>query len=224
MAQKDVVKFKISCQITPERARELGDSDGETTQEPGGAADRPVHSAGGGVSASTSSLTTCRSAIKNRRRRSQTLKAEYEKKSTELARANAPWPTCRDSKRNTRAPSRWSMAAELLPIDRQSRGLLRKITLAGQQTGVSFVLFRPGARKPDVLLRDAGRDRRCRGGYHQVGSFLAELANMRRIVTVANVKLTTSPMNDMESRPRLVQRLGVQPEQHPDSGPGPREG
>ena len=34
------------------------------------------------------------------------------------------------------------------------------------------------------------------GGYHQVGSFLAELANMNRIVTVSKLKLATNLKGD----------------------------
>jgi Tfp pilus assembly protein PilO len=33
------------------------------------------------------------------------------------------------------------------------------------------------------------------GGYHQIGSFLAELANMRRIVTVSTVRLSAATAN-----------------------------
>src|SRR6266496_446048 len=76
------------------------------------------------------------------------LKAEYEKKSTELARARA---TVADLPRfeaeYEQLHTRWSAAAELLPIDRQSAALLRKITLAGQQTGVQFVMFKPAPTK-----------------------------------------------------------------------------
>jgi type IV pilus assembly protein PilO len=91
---------------------------------------------------------------------------------------------------------RWSMAAELLPTDRQSAGMLRKITLAGQQTGVTFVMFKPAPSKDQTYYTEMPVDIVVHGGYHQVGSFLAELANMRRIVTVANIKLAVAPSND----------------------------
>ena len=133
----------------------------------------------------------------NRRDALQTLKAEYEKKSTDLARARASVADLpRFEAEYEQLHERWSMAAELLPTDRQSAGLLRKITLAGQQTGVTFVMFKPAANKDQTYYTEMPVDIVVHGGYHQIGSFLAELANMRRIVTVANIKLASAPNND----------------------------
>jgi type IV pilus assembly protein PilO len=120
------------------------------------------------------------------------LKSEYEKKSTELARARA---TVADLPRfeaeYENLHQRWAMAAELLPTDRQMPTLLRKITLAAQQTGVEFVVFRPGDDKAEQHYTELPLQISVFGEYHKIGSFVAELANMRRIVTVANLKLKT---------------------------------
>ncbi|HET9328711.1 MAG TPA: type 4a pilus biogenesis protein PilO [Candidatus Eisenbacteria bacterium] len=132
----------------------------------------------------------------NRAEQLAELKATYEKKSTELARARASVADLpRFEAEYDMLHERWSMAAELLPTDRQSAGLLRKITLAGQQTGVQFVMFKPGAPRSQNYYTEMPVDIVVQGGYHQVGSFLAELANMRRIVTVSGLKLTTTPVN-----------------------------
>src|SRR6185503_1006007 len=78
------------------------------------------------------------------------LKAEYEKKSTELARARA---TVADLPRfeaeYEHLHERWAMAAELLPTERQLAALLRRVTLAAQQTGVEFLMFRPTDAKTE---------------------------------------------------------------------------
>mgnify|MGYP001572654380 CR=1 FL=1 len=125
------------------------------------------------------------------------LKADYEKKSTELARARA---TVADLPRfeaeYDQLHERWSLAAELLPADRELGSLLRRITLAGQQTGVRFVLFRPAALKAEQYYSELPLQIAVTGGYHQVGSFLAELANLRRIVTVSNVRLKANTGGD----------------------------
>ncbi|MBI5710324.1 MAG: type 4a pilus biogenesis protein PilO [Candidatus Eisenbacteria bacterium] len=125
------------------------------------------------------------------------LKADYEKKSTELARARA---TVADLPRfeaeYDQLHERWSLAAELLPADRELGSLLRRITLAGQQTGVRFVLFRPAAPKAEQYYTELPLQISVTGGYHQVGSFLAELANLRRIITVSNVRLKTNTGGD----------------------------
>src|SRR5512140_3871852 len=74
-----------------------------------------------------------------------TLRADYEKKSSELARARASVADLpRFEAEYDQLHQRWELAAELLPTDRQLSTLLRKITLAGQQTGVQFVMFKPG--------------------------------------------------------------------------------
>jgi type IV pilus assembly protein PilO len=136
----------------------------------------------------------------NRADELKNLKAEHEKKSTELARARASVADLpRFEAEYEQLHQRWSMAAELLPTDRQSAALLRKITLAGQQTGVQFVLFKPAPAKSQNYYTELPVDVIVQGGYHQVGSFLAELANMRRIVTVGSLKLTTAPQNDYEN-------------------------
>ena len=126
----------------------------------------------------------------NQRERIDVLKGEYEKKSTELARAKA---TVADLPRfeaeYEQLHQRWSLAAELLPTDRQVSALLRKITLAAQQTGVQFVTFRPGGPKNEQYYTEMPLQISVNGGYHQIGSFLAELANLRRIITVSNVRL-----------------------------------
>lgn len=120
------------------------------------------------------------------------LRADYEKKSTELARARA---TVADLPRfeaeYEHLHERWAMAAELLPTDRQMPALLRKITLAAQQAGVEFVVFRPAAVKSEQHYTELPLQISVYGEYHKIGSFIAELANMRRIVTVAGLHLKT---------------------------------
>jgi len=133
----------------------------------------------------------------NHREKLVTLKADYEKKSTELARARA---TVSDLPRfeaeYEHLHERWAMAAELLPADRQLPVLLRRITLAAQQTGVEFVVFRPNEVKTEEHYVELPMQLSVYGGYHQIGSFIAELANMRRIVTVSGLQLKTSKADE----------------------------
>ncbi|HYM81057.1 MAG TPA: type 4a pilus biogenesis protein PilO [Candidatus Limnocylindria bacterium] len=133
----------------------------------------------------------------NQRDRELALKADYEKKATELARARASVADLpRFEAEYEQLHERWAMAAELLPADRQLAALLRKITLAGQQTGVQFLMFKPSPANSETYYTELPMEISIYGGYHQVGSFLAELANMRRIVTVSNVKLSTNTKGD----------------------------
>ena len=129
-----------------------------------------------------------------------TLKAEYERKSTDLARART---TVADLPRfeaeYAHLHERWAMAAELLPTDHQLPALLRKITLAGEQTGVEFLVFRPNDLKNEQHYTEMPLQISVFGDYHQIGSFVAELANMRRIITVANLQLKSNTRGDTPS-------------------------
>ena len=125
------------------------------------------------------------------------LKAQYEQKSAELARARASVADLpRFEAEYDQLHQRWELASELLPTERQLPTLLRKITLAGQQTGITFTLFRPASMRPSDYHTEMPIAVSVSGDFHSVGSFLAELANMRRIVTVSNLKLTTNSKND----------------------------
>jgi type IV pilus assembly protein PilO len=136
----------------------------------------------------------------------RSLKAEYEKKSTELARARA---TVSDLPRfemeYERLHERWISAAELLPTDRQLPALLRKITLAAQQSGVEFVVFRPNEAKVQEHYTEMPLQLSVFGGYHQVGSFVAELSNMSRIITVSNLQMKNNPNPEVPTATVSVQ-------------------
>jgi type IV pilus assembly protein PilO len=122
-----------------------------------------------------------------------TLRSQYEQKSAELARARASVADLpRFEAEYEQLHQRWELASELLPADRQLPTLLRRITLAGQQTGVAFTMFRPGALKPSDYHTEMPIQVSVSGDYHAVGSFLAELANMRRIVTVGGLRLSSN--------------------------------
>ena len=119
------------------------------------------------------------------------MKVDYEKKSTELARARA---TVADLPRfeaeYAQLHERWTAAAELLPTDHQLPVLLRKISLAAQQTGIEFSVFRPSEAATQDHYVELPIQLSIAGDYHKIGSFMAELANMRRIVTVTNLKMS----------------------------------
>jgi type IV pilus assembly protein PilO len=132
-----------------------------------------------------------------RKERIDALKTEFENKSTELARARASVADLpRFEAEYQQLHDRWIMAAELLPADHEMPALLRKLTLAGEQTGVTFVSFRPGGLRPETYYTEMPIEITVHGDYHQTGAFLAELANMRRIVTVNNLKVTSNDKGD----------------------------
>src|SRR5260221_14522673 len=110
----------------------------------------------------------------NQQERINTLKASYEKKSTDLARART---TVADLPRFEaeygQLHEQWTLAAELLPTDRDLPALLRKITLAGEQTGVTFVLVRPAPPQSQTYYTQMPVQIAVHGGDQQVRHFLA---------------------------------------------------
>ena len=137
----------------------------------------------------------------NQQARVHDLNTTYEKKATDLARAKT---TVADQPRFDaeygQLHEQWILAAELLPTDKDLPTLLRKISLSGQQTGVTFMMFRPNSPRAETYYSELPVSVIVQGGYHQVGSFLAELANLRRIVTVSNMKLTANMKVDDPSQ------------------------
>ena len=83
----------------------------------------------------------------------------------------------------------WKVAATLLPDENEMPDLLRKVTAAGQQSGVEFTLFRPQTPLPQGFYADNPVEVSVEGGYHQTGVFLSRLANLNRIVNVSQLKM-----------------------------------
>ncbi len=97
----------------------------------------------------------------------------------------------------------WRVAQSLLPDENEMPNLLRKVTAAGQQSGVEFELFRPGSPVPRGFYTDNPVDVKIKGGYHQTGVFMSRLANLNRIVNVSELKM--EGVADQEDQPFTVQ-------------------
>jgi type IV pilus assembly protein PilO len=74
--------------------------------------------------------------------------------------------------------------------------LLRTITLLGTQAGVEFTLFRPLPPRPVQYHTENPIEITVVGGYHQIGAFLGEIANLDRIISVSELEIKTSKEKD----------------------------
>ncbi len=83
----------------------------------------------------------------------------------------------------------WQVAQTLLPEENQMPNLLRKVTAAGEQSGVEFDLFRPQGQVDKGFYADNPIEVRVTGGYHQTAVFLSRLANLNRIVNVSELRI-----------------------------------
>ena len=93
----------------------------------------------------------------------------------------------------------WNVAQTLLPEKNQMPDLLRKVTAAGQQSGVEFQVFRPKQTVSRGFYTDNPIEVRIEGGYHQTGVFLSRLANLNRIVNVSDLRV--QGMDNQEEQP-----------------------
>jgi type IV pilus assembly protein PilO len=85
----------------------------------------------------------------------------------------------------------WLLAKELLPEEKEVAVLLSRVTIAGQQSGVKFTLFRPDPPRDREYYIEHPVEVSVVGGFHEVASFLSEIANLSRIVNVSSLKLVS---------------------------------
>jgi type IV pilus assembly protein PilO len=87
--------------------------------------------------------------------------------------------------------NRWLVARELLPPDKEVAALLRKVTVAGTKAGVDFVMFQPLGQVPQADYTENPVQVGVVGSYHEVATFLSNIANLSRIVNVAELSINS---------------------------------
>jgi type IV pilus assembly protein PilO len=118
------------------------------------------------------------------------LRSEYERVAAEVEKARRTVATLPQLEReHAELQKRWNEAQELLPTDKEMARLLTQITQAGQESGVEFELFKPGAPRPQEFFNENPIEVQIAGGYHQLGVFLSRLANLSRLVNVSQLNL-----------------------------------
>ncbi len=93
---------------------------------------------------------------------------------------------------------RWTVAQELLPSQKEVASLLRKVTIAGQESGVHFVLFKPGDPKASTYFTENPVQVSVTGGFHRAGAFLGEISDLSRLVNVSQLKLKGFDKGDLD--------------------------
>lgn len=78
-----------------------------------------------------------------------------------------------------------------LPSKAEMDALLSDINQAGLGRGLQFELFKPGQVVVKDYYAELPIDIKITGGYHDVGSFTSDIANLPRIVTLNNMNLST---------------------------------
>lgn len=86
---------------------------------------------------------------------------------------------------------KWEQSQSLLPAEQDQAWCLRTISRLGAQAGVQFTLYKPLAPRPAQYYTEHPVEVTVLGGYHEIGTFLNDLANLDRIINVTNLELKT---------------------------------
>ncbi len=84
----------------------------------------------------------------------------------------------------------WDAALELLPTEKEMDDLLKQITLAGQGSQVTFLLFRPLAPVEHPYYWENPIRVKTLSTYHNLGNFMSQIAALPRIVNISNLTMT----------------------------------
>ena len=94
-----------------------------------------------------------------------------------------------------------------LPEEKDIPKLLTQVNTLGQQSGLEFQLFRPGAPARKGFYAEVPIDIRVEGQYHSLGGFLDRVSKLERIVNVADLKITPLSVQQQSTGRTLVADL-----------------
>ncbi len=130
------------------------------------------------------------------KKRIQELSAQESKLRQELEEVRAAVARLPELEEQYKAlEKKWNKAQELLPTGKEIPSLLKKITNVGIESGVRFLVFKPGNLVSATQLSSViPVTMTVIGNFDQVATFMAKLGNLSRIVISSNIKI--NPNND----------------------------
>ena len=118
------------------------------------------------------------------------LKAEIETMEEKLAAMKieaAKLPRYREKWENTKA--QFALVKKKLPEEKEIPDLLTSISQSGQEVGLEFLLFQPKGETRKDFFAEIPVAIEVKGGYHNLGQFLAKVASLPRVVNIKDLKL-----------------------------------
>ncbi|MBZ0269930.1 type 4a pilus biogenesis protein PilO, partial [bacterium] len=122
------------------------------------------------------------------------LQTEYEELSADLMKAKqtaSRLPQVREEYEQLSA--KWDEAKTLLPTEKEMADLLAQVTVAGQRSGVNFLLFEPKPAAPRDIYMENPIEIQVEGSYHQIGMFMSRTSNLPRIINVNAIEMKNIP-------------------------------
>ncbi len=101
---------------------------------------------------------------------------------------------------------RFAVLLQQLPNKAEIPSLLTDISQAGTENGLEFKRFRPKKEITKDFFVDVPIQIKASGSYHQLATFVSDIANFQRIVTLGDFKMVRNTASDKSSmdQPPLV--------------------
>jgi len=87
------------------------------------------------------------------------------------------------------AQGKFKLALQLLPDKKEIPSLLEGISKSGRQSGLEFLLFKPGKEIRKEFYAEIPVKIEVTGGYHNLAVFFAKVAQLPRIVNISGVSI-----------------------------------
>jgi len=94
--------------------------------------------------------------------------------------------------------AKWNQAKKMLPTEASISTLLTTLTKESSKNEVKIKHLKPLGRNSKEKYDEIRIEIQVHGGYHKIGSFLADLNNMERIVNIRDLKLNPVSSSDEE--------------------------
>ncbi len=118
------------------------------------------------------------------------LRAEHKKLEVELKKSKKNAARLPEVQKQFEMKRREYIAVmKSLPEKEEISNLLTSISRSGQDSGLEFMLFQPGADVNRNFYAEIPVSMRVSGGYHSVATFFDKVAKLSRIVNIKNIQI-----------------------------------
>lgn len=118
------------------------------------------------------------------------IKADQEAKDRTLAEKQAIADNLSERRKEMDAlEQRFEEALTQLPEKKDIEELLSQLNDVGKKSGLDIGRVTPGAEKPEGFYSSIPISMSVVGNYHEIATFLQEIAGLRRIVNISNLHL-----------------------------------
>jgi type IV pilus assembly protein PilO len=129
--------------------------------------------------------------IKEKNAKIKVKSKEYQDIEAKLSKTIAVVKRKKEAARKLQIVSaKWNQAKKMLPTEASISSLLNTLTKQSANNEVKIKHLKPLGQSSKEKYNEIRIEMQVHGGYHNVGSFMAALNNMERIVNVKDLKLT----------------------------------